>query len=240
MSVTECPLRNVHGWPRRRAFFVAGFAIGMLFATAGTAWSTQSPSSYQYLSRPAKALIDGLNGAGDNDGQLDDAAGYNALEEPDRATFEAIMHALGAQGLLDIVTSVTAIWGEVPPFTQGLDQFRISVRLVDGAPARLDDNGYRRSGNPHVKLPDGRRVGWRDAATARQSGGHPSMQISWLKEDPTVGEIDIDYVPFGWRAFFGFGHASPGNSDVRDDLWGTRPNYDEHIRRYGLERWWGR
>ena len=66
------------------------------------------------------------------------------------------------------------------------------------------------------------------------------MQISWLKEDPTVGEIDIDYVPFGWRAFFGFGHASPGNSDVRDDLWGTRPNYDEHIRRYGLERWWGR
>ena len=89
----------------------------MLLTTAGTAWSTQSPGSYQYLSRPAKALIDGLDGVGDNNGRLDDAANYNALEESKRTTFEAIMHALEAEELLDLVTGVTAIWGEtfLPP-----------------------------------------------------------------------------------------------------------------------------
>lgn len=239
MSAFDCPSRSAHGWPRRREFFVTGFAVGMLLVTADVSWSTQS---YQYLSRPAKAFIDGLDGVGDNDGQLDDATNYNALKQSERTTYEAIMHALGAQGLFDIVTSVTAIWGGIPRSTQGQDQFRISVCLAEGTPARLGDNGYLLNANgPHVKLPNGRRlVGGQHAATARQSGGYPSMQISWLKEDPTVGEIDIDYVPVGWRAFLGFGHASPGNSDVRDDLQGSPPHYDEHIRRYGLERWWDR
>ena len=225
-------------WLRQPAFFTVIFGVGLLFAT-GTAWGAQPAGSYQYLSDPAKAFIDRLAGVGDDNGQLDDSADYNALEESERTTLEAIMHALHAQGLLDLVTGVTAIWGEIELSTQGMDQFRLSVTLAPRVPDRLRNNGYAGSGNPHVKLPNGDRVGWRDTATLRQSDGPPSMQISWLKRDQTVGEIDIDYIPFGLMAFLGFGHSSPQNSDVRADPVGDPPNYDVHVRRYGpLERWW--
>ena len=186
---------------------------------------------------------------GDGDGQLDDAADYDALKESKRTTFEAIMHALEEGGLLQLVTAVTAIWGEIPRSTQGLDQFRVSVTLAEGAPEWLRDNGFPGRRGPHVKLSNGDRVARREAATARQSGGPPSMQVSWLKRDPTVGEIDIDYIPFGEVAFnlsflaniTGFGHTSPQNSDVRADPPGNPPNYDVHVGRYGyLERWWTR
>ena len=224
--------------PRRRGFATVILVPGLLFA-AGAALGAQPLESYQFLSNPARATIDRLPGVGDEDGQSDDSAVYNALEESDRTTFEAIMHALEAQGLLNLVTGVTAIWGEIPRSTQGMDQFRLSVTFAAGAPERFRRSEYGGSGNPHVKLSNGNRVGWRDAATARQSGGHPSMQVSWLKRNPTVGEIDIDYVPFGALDFFGFGHSSPQNSDVRADPLGEPSNYDRHVRRYGhLERWW--
>ena len=151
------------------------------------------------------------------------------------------MHALLAQGLLDIVADVTAIWGEDPQSTQGLDQFRLSVTLSDEAIARLRANGYPAGGrNAHVKLADGGSVSRSDAATARQPGDGASMQVSWKVSRPTVGEIDIDYIPYGgwefWRAvnlltILGFGHGSPQNSDVRADLPGIPSNYDEHVER---------
>ena len=222
------------GWPRQRGVSTVILVVGLLFAT-DAASGAQPPESYQYLSDQARALVDRLAG----DGQSDEGGVYNALEESERTTFEAIMHALEAQGLLALVTGVTAIWGEIPQSTQGMDQFRLSVTLAAGAPEQLGNSGYAGSGNPHVKLPNGNRVGWRDAATARQSGGSPSMQVSWLKRNPTVGEIDIDYIPFGALDFFGFGHSSPQNSDVRADPLGEPPNYNVHVRRYGhLERWW--
>ena len=234
------------GRPWQRRFSVV-LATGLLLASLGVSSGSQPNGSYQHLSDPAKMFIDQLYG--DGDGQLDDAADYNALKESERTTFEAIMHALEADGLLHLVTSVTAIWGEIPRSTQGLDQFRVSVTLAEGAPERLRDNGFPGRRGSHVKLPHGDRVGPRETATARQSGGPPSTQVSWLKRDPTVGEIDIDYIPFGGVEFslsfianvMGFGHTSPQNSDVRADPPGNPPNYDVHVGRYGcLERWWTR
>lgn len=232
--------RRGRDWSPQRGVSTVILVVGLLFAT-DAASGAQPPGSYEYLSDQARAFIDRLAGVGDGDGQSDEAAVYNALEESERTTFEAIMHALEDQGLLDLVTGVTAIWGEIPRSTQGLDQFRLSVTLAAGAAERLRSSDYPGQNGPHVKLPNGRRVGWRDAATARQSGGPPSMQVSWLKRNPTVGEIDIDYIPFGALAFFGMGHMSPQNSDVRADPLGEPPNYDVHVRRYGhLERWWTR
>ena len=238
-----------HLRPTLRAAFRTVFASALLLVAGGTAWGGQPPGSYDYLSDPAKAFIDQLQGVGDENGALDDAAGYDALKESERTTLEAIMHALQRGGVLHLVTGVTAIWGEIPQSTQGLDQFRISVTLAEGAPAHLHNNGYPGRSNPHVKLPNGDRVGWRGADTARQSDGPPSMQVSWLKRDPTVGEIDIDYIRFGEVEFsasflaniLGFGHTSPQNSDVRADPLGNPPNYCVHVNRYGyLERWWMR
>ena len=229
----------------RRAFFTLALAVGPLFATGGATWMSQSRESYHYLSDQAKMFIDQLCGVGDCNGQLDDAAAYNALEESKRTTFEAIMHALEAQELLHLVTGVTAIWGEIqtPPGTTppaGRHQYRISVTLIEMAPVLLENNGYiLGAGNARVKMPNGEVRGWLDSETARQSGDHPSMQVSWLKQDPTVGEIDIDYIKFGFLAVLGFGHLNSRNSDVRADLWNSPWNYEAHVRRYGdLERWW--
>ena len=226
------------GSPRRGVLPV--LVVAGLFLAVDAASGAQPPGSYQHLSAQARAFVDRLAGVGDGDGQADDAAVYNALEESERTTFEAIMHALEAQGLLGLVVSVTAVWGEIPGSREGRDQFRLSVTLTEGAPARFRGSGYPGRGGAHVKLPSGTRVGRRDADTARQSEGPPSMQVSWLKRDPTVGEIDIDYVPFGLLDFvLGTGHLSPHNSDVRADLLGPPANYDVHVRRYGrLERWW--
>lgn len=240
----------------RRAFLALILAVGGLLAMRGPVWTYQLGGSYHYLSDRAKMLIDGLEGVGDGDGQLNDAAAYNALEESKRTTFESIMHALEVQNLLHLVARVTAIWGEISPSPaprgvpsrppSGGDQFRISVTLVEGAPEQLANSGYSlKQKGPHVKLSDGEVKGWRDSTTARQSGGHPSMQVSWLKQtptvgEPTVGEIDIDYIEFGFLAFLGLGHADIRNSDVRADLLGYTSNYEAHVRRYGdgLERWW--
>ena len=179
------------------------------------------------------------------------------------------MHALEALKLLDLVTGVTAIWGEkqTPPGTTPLPgryQYRISVTLIEGARELLDNNGFTLGEKgAHVIMSDGEVRGSDDSDTARQLG-YPSMQVSWLKENPTVGEIDIDYIEF--RApecrfrflsflldlgncilslrdsvvvFFGGGHLNPKNSDVRAHLQFSSSNYEEHVRRYGcLNRWW--
>ena len=64
------------------------------------------PGSYQYLSQDAKDLVNGfLRESGRSPG----ASGYNSLSQSQRATFEAIVHALYAQGIFAIVDEVTKI-----------------------------------------------------------------------------------------------------------------------------------
>ena len=166
---------------------------------------------------------------------------YDSLLESQRSTFESIVHALESEGLVEIVDRVTAIWGEDSTSTQGMDQFRISVVLVGDAVAELGRRRYKLSRRGHVKFPDGSRLGDRDVDSARQPGRRPALQIAWVEDHPTVGEIDIDYRETSILDAFGLGHMSPENSDVRALVFPSGPShYDEHVRRYGtgLEDWW--
>ena len=194
----------------------------------------ESIGSYQYLSPEAKILVDEFAGGPEE---------YNGLSVAQRTTFEAIMNALEKEKLLPIVEEVTAVWGEAYQSNgllsaEGRDQFRISVTLAHDAVVQL--LGYRDfdfNTNGHVKLSDtGVRLGGHDVDSARQSGGPPTLQISWVQDTLEIGEIDIDYhdTSIGdFRLGIG-GHFSPSNSDV------TSHNHHElHQRRYGkLENWW--
>ena len=222
------------------ALFLAAAANSSALAQPG------SRDSYQYLSDRGKELFDGL---ADANGQPDDAERYNQQEESKRSTFEAIMHVLESLGLDHLVQSVDAIWGAAAS-QDGLDQYRVSVTFVDRAVRQLraqTDFQFYRFG--HVKLPDGTVIGRLDhpfaliAAVARTDsvrqrrpafGEAASMQISWLEDRPTTGEVDIDYRKPGDLA-----HSYSTNSDVRFQMSGIS-HYRLHEQTYGagLINWW--
>ena len=202
--------------------------------------SVDVPGSYQYLSNDAKDLV---NRFLVENGMPHGASGYDSLTESQRATFEAIVHALYAQGIFAIVEEVTAIWGKDPTSDDGRDQFRVSVVLVDGAVEfLLAHREYRKAeflgiGLGHVKLPDGDVVGHGGADSVRQvAERRPELQISWLEADYTIGEIDIDYRE-------GSSHWDVANSDVRASVEGEL-HLDLHRERYrrppDIDAWWRR
>ena len=118
----------------------------------------------------------------------------------------------------------------------------------------------------HVKRADGQLVGWpewfgrfglagrlvgqavvegvirrcseTDTVRQRRSDISPaSIQISWLEDEPTVGDIDIDYVEK--RNILG--HLSPRNSDVTFQFPEGEPHYLLHLMTFGgLPQWWRR
>lgn len=200
---------------------------------AASADALGQESSYRYLSERGRGLF----------ASYVDAEVYRGLGEAQRTTFESIMHALESVSKLEIVETVTAIWGEGHPrWAAGTDQFRLSVILADGAVEDLlrdpnfRENRFLSVVLGHVKLPSGVVVDYRDADSVRQRGRRPTLQISWLEDDFRIGEVDIDYREND------DGHREAGNSDVRGHLPrdGT-PHYDLHTERYGegLFRWWG-
>lgn len=208
-------------------------AAGILLAAPQSSES----SSYRYLSDRGKELADGI---------AQDADDYNRrLTVSQRATFEAVAHALEQEGIDGLIVSVTAVWGEDPRSTDGTRQFRVSVVLAEDVERILNENGYVLSKRGHVILPTGEvEKGDRDADSARQPGRPPKLQISWLEADPTIGEVDIDYREFQlsfdvFRLGFG-GHLEPNNSSVMARLPGGRSHYSLHLDRYGpgLVRWW--
>ena len=208
-----------------------------LFVVNGAAVAQEAGAGgdrYEQLSDRNKALADMLTS---NDGLV-----YNSLDVSQQATFEAIMHALDKTGLDSIVERVTAVWGvafqERQPTLRSIDgreQFRISVILTHDAVAQL--LGYRRfkfDDDGHVLLPSGRFGGAADSA--REPGPPPNLQVSWLEDDLTVGEIDIDYRSIRTELW---GHGAPENSDVRE-CFSNVPHYERHVAKYGrdLEKWW--
>ena len=203
----------------------------------GNVESTQEETgghSYEHLSERGKSLANQLTS--------DDGAVYGGLTEAQRATFEAIMHALEAADLQDIVETVTAVWGEArqegeptQDHPDGRKQFRISVILKHDAVVKLlvfhkfeffEDGG-------HVMLETGGRPRL-DADSVREPEPPPSIQVSWLKDDVTVGDIDIDYRPQD-----NLDHLDHANSDVRACDDGV-PHYYRHVVKYGkgLHKWW--
>ena len=191
--------------------------------------------SYRHLTDRGKELADGI---------AQDADDYNRLTVSQRATFEAVVHALEQEGIDGLIVSVTAVWGEEPQSTDGTRQFRVSVVLVEDVERILNDNGYDLNERGHVILPTGVvRKGDREVDSARQPGRRPpKLQVSWLEADPTIGEVDVDYRPF--HLFFdliGFGgHLQPNNSNVMARLPFGPSHYSLHLDRYGpgLVQWW--
>ena len=195
----------------------------------------------------------------------DGAASYNRLEESRRTTFHAIIHALEAVDLDHLVVSVDKIWGALPSSSEGRHQHRLSVTLTKGAVEELEsrDDFTKHGCGGHVKRADGQLVGWpewpgrlgrvgqllgrvvelylrncseTDTVRQRRSPISPaSIQISWLEDELTVGDIDIDYVEKRkYRQ-----HISPRNSDVTFQFPEGEPHYLLHLRTFGgLPEWW--
>lgn len=230
---TEVKMRSVDGGQYRMWAFAPFCTLVLLVVPVAGRWVQPPRDSYEYLSAPSRDLFDASPLGGG-------AATYNALEESRRTTYESVTSALEAEDLLRMISEVSQVWGEIPRSTQGRDQFRLSVRLTEGAAnALMSDSRFEFTGSSHVKRQDGTHAARGDTTGVRQKGGPPSLQISWLREDPTVGEVDVDYIPFGWLDFLGFGHTSPQNSDVRSDRLTLPPNYEVHRARYGdLVTWW--
>ena len=249
------------------------FVLAALFSLAvigGHAWVVlhSQPAagieSYRHLTVRGQELFDNL---ADRNGQLDDAHTYHALEESQRTTFEAIIHALESLGIDDYVKTVDRIWGEAqrPEWQgQGRHQFRLSVTLTDGSTDRLRDHpDFEFESIGHVKRSNGDLVGGlsttrnklltlgisellavgralRQTDCVRQRGSSASLQISWLENEPTIGDIDIDY-----RATSDLiAHGRPDNSDIRASATGGYPHYVLHMTTYLprrgilLKNWW--
>lgn len=219
-----------------------------------TLQGTAPDSSWDFLSPRGQELF------------ADGAASYNRLEESRRTTFHAIIHALEAVDLDHLVVSVDEIWGALPSSSEGRHQHRLSVTLTKGAVEELEsrDDFTKHGCGGHVKRADGQLVGWpewtgrlgplaqpvghlerflrgcrdTDSVRQRRSPISPaSMQISWLEDEPAIGDIDIDYVEKSkYRQ-----HISPRNSDVTFQFPEGEPHYLLHLRTFGgLPEWWRR
>lgn len=184
------------------------------------------------------------------------------LNQSEKSTFIAITHALensfvtGNEGksvaVISLVDDLIQITGEQPG-RRGAEQFRLLVKLKNGAVERLLGSPEFTETGASMKLPrreaieriirskgvvydrghiyrDGRVE---DANSLRQIG-IPSLQISYLDGDP-VADIDIDYREL-WE-----GHDLPYNSDVRAigperenfGRGGQISNFERHNLRYG-------
>ena len=218
----------------------SGVAVVVAIAAGTGTGHSQPPdgrASYRYLSDRGQTLFDHMANA---NGLPDDEQEYNALEESKRTTFETIVHALESVGIDELVQSVERIWG-AGDSTDGHDMYRLSVRFTEGADTVLrsrPDFDFERFG--HVKLPSGDVIGenliskFADVDAVRQvrtrGQDEASLHLSWKQNNPTVGEIDIDY-----RRLSDPIHYTAVNSDVRYNA-----HYRLHATTYGagLVNWW--
>ena len=136
---------------------LVAFMAVLLLATSDASRGQEVDSrGYDSLPNYAKWLA---SPARDGESALDS---YNAMTPAERATFEAIVHALEHHNLLGIVDAVSAIWGEAASrsrMTQGRHQFRLSVVLNQEAIADMWESGaFRIENDGHVKLLTGRHA----------------------------------------------------------------------------------
>ena len=223
MNTTDCPVL--------RTRYVA-LALMLVIPLAGATVAFGQPASdpgYDSLPDGGRWLL----------GAARDLDAYKTLSESQRVTYEAIIHALDHHRLLGILDAVTAIWGKeaVPrngrtPPAKGTDQFRLSVVLDPNALTRLWESGFEFDGRGHVRFARGSSARVRSTDSARGPQDLPRLHVSWLRADPRVGEIDIDY-----RS--GLPHMDRDNSDVRKSSDGTS-HYCLHRAKYGnrLVDWW--
>jgi hypothetical protein len=176
----------------------------------------------------------------------DPAVLYKNLSPDRQAVFDSIVRALfvpiqdedGNPGkrVIDFVEEVRGIWGVRPKQKEGRHMFRLSLRFAGGLRDTLKkSSNLPGSTNGHVLLPK-QQGGDDDPAftnfasllqtsgvqTFREASQEPKLQISVLKNDPAVGEVDIDFD--GVTIFCGC-HCRPSNSDVGS----RKPPPDTHV-----------
>ena len=205
----------------------------------------------QRLTEEAERL---LSGYGQFKGYRDTSPGaVEATLTADRRTvFHAAVRALFteilARGgnpsgyrLIDFVDHVTGIWGLRPGNNQGRHQFRVSLTWRPGFVSALEGSrNLPSTSGPHVLMPGGDddpmftsfdvRAG-RHSRTHREAVDPPNIQVSYLRRDPSVGEIDIDFhgVPI-----LCFCHCTPSNSDPSSAKRGGHSHLDDFNVRYGF------
>lgn len=235
--------------------YACALPLAILVGQAEVAQS--STDSYHHLSARGRQLFDDL---AQRRGEADSAAAYNDLRESQRTTFEAIIHAMELIGIDQYVQAVDKIWGKARISDwadEGRHQFRLSVRLTkDAASSLREHDDFRLEPLGHVKRANGDLVGGSerdvvglvryvldlalgrtDSVRQESDDGRASLQVSWLEDDPTIGDIDIDY------RVLGDGHTEPDNSDIRSST-GTTLHFDIHMLTYGggsanaLTNWW--
>lgn len=156
---------------------------------------------------------------------------------PDRQTvFDSIVHAMfielvnpsGKTGVrpIDSLVATRAIWGARSGKLHGKWQFRMSAefnpRLWALLAPSLTFNGLRMGGHVLLADPPGAddnvlfgNFQIRDGGaveTFRMPYPYPGLQISYLKAEPRIGEIDIDFDEV--KPWSGRCHNQPSNSDA--------------------------
>ena len=144
-----------------RRTFVAGVVAGLAWTLLGPAEVQSQTPTCHYAEQGATSAFSSLPDRGK---WLLGAGGapatYDTLTVAQRATYEAIMHALDYHKLLGILDAVTAVWGEECQrngllSTDGAEQFRLSVVLSHDAPTRLWESKFEFNRRGHVKRASG-------------------------------------------------------------------------------------
>ena len=237
-------------------FVAAGLALTATVYSSPLA-AQGAVDSYQQLPAGGQALFNRYYETTNSSSQIIPAnIAYNQLENSQKTTFHAIVHAIETLGIPRVIVSVDAIWG-VTNSPDGRHQYRVSVTLTeDGVKHLRSLDNFSDSAVGHVKRPNGELVGraindflpfsiFRSPEYAvsvrqkrpRRGPRRASVQVSWIagdSGDSTVGDIDIDY-----RTIRDTEHFYPYNSDVRFEGFGAS-HYDVHRRTYGtgLTEWW--
>ncbi len=164
-------------------------------------------------------------------------AGYAALSNSERTTFDAITHALSKTELtdadgkslgtaLDLVEGIERIAGQYYG-RQGDEQFRVFCKLKPGTREIIEKSREFKFGEENTVY----HVGY--AYSYRQAGKVPNIQFS-ISEDALRADIDVDYRSSKLPAAMWNGHLTAANSDVR-----AGDNYKRHNNRWaGLVNWW--
>jgi hypothetical protein len=176
----------------------------------------------------------------------DPAVVLKNLSEDRRAVFDSIIRALfvrildddGNPGprVIDLVDEVRGIWGVRKGLKEGRFMFRMSMRFNPKLKSALEaSSNIPKAINGHVLLPiekggddDPAFTGFdallttKDVVTFRAATPEPKLQISLLKNDPRIGEVDIDY---DGVTIFCKCHCRPSNSDPGSH----KPSPDTHV-----------
>ncbi len=190
-------------------------------------------TEYSRLTSKQKALIDKWAAKESMSGQ----ARFTAMTLSQHSTFEAISNALERTKLtdnrgkvigtaMDMIESVELVAGQEEG--KGSDeQFRLYVRLIPGAAAKLASSREFSRGKDNTIFHHGYPVNY------RQKGNPPTLQFSMTTEMDRA-DIDVDYRSSSFPKALFNGHLTAGNSDVR-----IGGNYPTHTSRWlGLTDWW--